>query len=707
MKKIILFILNLLFVSFINAQDAKWAKELHNIFLIEGKNYYHPKNGNFEYGGDKKYFYKGGSYTPDEYATIKLKEETGKFPNYTKINSLKEDVSKLWNEYSNPISSKQGLDFFEKNYNEIVGYYNELLELDKYNLKWYNELVDFHIYISLAGIDESTLKQKQLTKNEKYLEPLNSLFKTMKINFTQFNDAVYTRITGCFYNLGKYQESYDNYIEFKGIKGENFDINENIEKNLNSCLILCLLEYKLGLTDKYLNQLNEIKSILLSKKIELNKFPNFMKLLELGSYDLYGASPFHPTYFSSPNNQFKAKKIDFEKIVDLVPINNFSSRILFSTVHNQLSSGIDNCFDSYLKGYTNGGVYFISTDYLWPSFSPLTIENTPNLINYLNQEKYIALLLTNRYIDNIIHFENLGGVTKVFFMANKEHKVIGVFDLPKNSEGFNKIMVNYYTFNHTFHQNQYIKIEIPHEILGDSRYRHSKTFFHFNYETIKTISYSRVESSMLTELNLPLSISCEKIVQLKLKEEKEQLEKEKIRLAEEQRQEQLRLDEEIKKNQSATNNTANSNNTNTSQGQSTQCNFVFKKPQLNITYVDNRKMCCYCNKRYAQYSTRNGASTEAIAYIGEELYLHFQKTNADKAHQDADIQRFQKFVAENYDLLSSMGVAFAVSRAQILEMTGNALCSKNRKVDKYSVDSKFCSAECQDKCSWSENCKCR
>jgi len=87
--------------------------------------------------------------------------------------------------------------------------------------------------------------------------------------------------------------------------------------------------------------------------------------------------------------------------------------------------------------------------------------------------------------------------------------------------------------------------------------------------------------------------------------------------------------------------------------------------------------------------------------------LHFQKTNADKTHQDADIQRFQKFVAENYDLLSSMGVAFAVSRAQILEMTGNALCSKNRKVDKYSVDSKFCSAECQDKCSWSENCKCR
>jgi hypothetical protein len=160
-------------------------------------------------------------------------------------------------------------------------------------------------------------------------------------------------------------------------------------------------------------------------------------------------------------------------------------------------------------------------------------------------------------------------------------------------------------------------------------------------------------------------------------------------------------------NTNNTNNTTNSNNTNTSQGQSTQCNFVFKKPQLNITYVDNRKMCCYCNKRYAQYSTRNGASTEAIAYIGEELYLHFQKTNADKTHQDADIQRFQKFVAENYDLLSSMGVAFAVSRAQILEMTGNALCSKNRKVDKYSVDSKFCSAECQDKCSWSENCKCR
>jgi hypothetical protein len=137
------------------------------------------------------------------------------------------------------------------------------------------------------------------------------------------------------------------------------------------------------------------------------------------------------------------------------------------------------------------------------------------------------------------------------------------------------------------------------------------------------------------------------------------------------------------------------------------CSFVFKKPILTITYVDNRTMCCYCNKRYAQYSTsESAASTEAIAYLGEELYLHFKNSNANEQHQQQDLDRFQKFVAENYSILASYGVAFSVKLAEMLDISGERLCSKNRNVKRYNIKSKFCSSECEDRCSYSQNCKC-
>jgi hypothetical protein len=143
------------------------------------------------------------------------------------------------------------------------------------------------------------------------------------------------------------------------------------------------------------------------------------------------------------------------------------------------------------------------------------------------------------------------------------------------------------------------------------------------------------------------------------------------------------------------------------QESSQNCNFIFKKPQINISYVDNRKKCCYCNARYAEYEVdQYAASTEAIEYIGEELYLHFKKNNFDETHQAADMTRFVEFVASYYNVASSFGVGFAISSAKLRDAFGETLCTKNRQVDKYRVNSKFCSTKCQDNCSWSDNCRC-
>ena len=940
MKKSLLCIVSILIISTINAQDTKWASELYEVFLKEGKNYLHSSSRNFKYGGDKIYSYQAGLYSPTEYATIKLKEETGKFPKYKKINSLQEELIKFWDgNYNpwdgnyNPINSKN-LDYVEENYEKILSYYSDLIELDKYNLMLYHQLINFHMNIYLAVYDESSLKQKQLVRNEKYLEPLDSLFKVLKNNFKIYNDAIYMRIIGCYYNLGKYQESYKTFLEYKEIKGDNFSMNENIEKNLNHLLLLCLLEFKQGQTDKCVNRLNEIKNVFISKNIDLSKYKHFTKLLELSMYKSSDTYPFEPTYFTSANKKFTDKKIDFENVSNLIPVNNLSSRILYGNMHNVINSDLDKCFDTYLNGYSNGGFYYILTDNMWPSFSSLTIENTPNLLDYLNQEKDIKRLLEYRYIDNIIHFENIGGITKVIFMANKENKVIGVFDIPKKSDSYYKIQVNYYSFNHKMKQNTIrdITVEISHLLFPSLSSVNpdflKSTAFSTKYESIENITYSKADVSLITNLNLPEFINCEKIAENAKNNIQELTESQKAQLAqalkyidngnylsslgilndlvnqspsyyplyiyrgmckvtndfdgaikdmdlfinnsygfetriamaylfkgssliglknydegckyltlaknsdeswiiesankiiseycgdtpkrieltesqkiiyskaiEESEKGNLntsldyfnqlisqspnyfptyilravikgqlhqksqsvsdvdmfiknsagyepllanayrikgaaligldKLDEGCKNLTLAINKgdagakkdfetLCNQKNKPTSPVSNSTCSFVFKKPILTITYIDNRTMCCYCNQKYAKYEERTlFKGTEELEFIGEQLCMHYQAINADDDHKTKDRDQFKAFIAKDYKkdfegvFMTEVGIDMMIAYGEMKNLLGGKLGDTNRKFDKYTINSKFCSTECEDKCDRSQRCQCK
>jgi hypothetical protein len=512
-----------------NAQDAKWAKEVYNQYLKNGKNY------------SVRY-----ENTKEVYRTVRFMEETGKFPNYKKINSLKEKVSILWDKYAR-IYSKQEFDKYEKNYDKIVQLYSELIEQDKFNLEWYYELSEFYIFISLC---ENISVPVGLTKNENYLQPLSKLYSTMKTNFDYFRDDVYQKIIKDYYKISKYEECYSECIEYQSKNQNYYALGEEIKSDdliknelsifhtkLENIVFLSSLEFKLGKINQSYERLENTKATMLSKKFDFsnflryNNYNGFIKLFDLVSYRVNYSHPLSTTLFSSysKNKKFIDNKIDFDTPSNIIPINNFSSRIQFLKAHKELDLNINNSFDLFLKrGWSDNDMSsnFWYPKYMWPSFSAINTINTPELFSYLVDQKDIQLLLENKYIDNIIDFENINGNIKVYYLANREQNVIGVFELPKNAAGFSNIQINYYSFNYVFE--------------SSTTYRIGR----IDYEVIKNIEYSKLENVKLANLNLPLSLNCDKIAQLKRKEEQEKRDKDNARIAEEKRQEQLRIAEE-------------------------------------------------------------------------------------------------------------------------------------------------------------------
>jgi tetratricopeptide (TPR) repeat protein len=149
----------------------------------------------------------------------------------------------------------------------------------------------------------------------------------------------------------------------------------------------------------------------------------------------------------------------------------------------------------------------------------------------------------------------------------------------------------------------------------------------------------------------------------------------------------------------------------------TNCNFTFKRPQLTFTFVDNRKMCCYCREKYAQYTTKSDSEAkgeETMFYFGELFSSHCHQVKASDQHIQEDIIRLSKFVLDNYGLLSYIQFP-AAAGGELMAMklneysssyVHNPYVSTNRKVNKYNVET-FCGPECQDKCSLISSCKCK
>jgi hypothetical protein len=142
------------------------------------------------------------------------------------------------------------------------------------------------------------------------------------------------------------------------------------------------------------------------------------------------------------------------------------------------------------------------------------------------------------------------------------------------------------------------------------------------------------------------------------------------------------------------------------------CTYKFTKPtNLSYKYIDNRVVCCYCKKYYAEYEEQsNMVNYEQAMYISEKLYLHQQESGSDESHRKADNARLVEFLTTTYPGFENMGVIMAASMASAMfplyALSGKKLGSTVREIEKYKLTSDFCSPECKDRCGYSSSCKC-
>jgi hypothetical protein len=141
------------------------------------------------------------------------------------------------------------------------------------------------------------------------------------------------------------------------------------------------------------------------------------------------------------------------------------------------------------------------------------------------------------------------------------------------------------------------------------------------------------------------------------------------------------------------------------------CTYKFIKPNnLTYKYIDNRKLCCYCKEKYAEYEVQsNMVNYEQAMYISEKLYLHNQELGTDEAHRKADNERLIEFLTTTYPGFENMGVIMAASMASALfplyALSGKKIGSTSREIEKYKVNGKFCSPKCENECNYF-GCKC-
>ena len=129
-----------------------------------------------------------------------------------------------------------------------------------------------------------------------------------------------------------------------------------------------------------------------------------------------------------------------------------------------------------------------------------------------------------------------------------------------------------------------------------------------------------------------------------------------------------------------------------------------------ITYslYDDRKLCCYCEKQNGKYSLNTDyEKNEEILLLAELLYLHL--LNASEDHKKNDIERCKNFISENFDVWSAalFPLQFSLMQLHFLESSikGGNFGKKNRKVNKYKLENKFCTNACESQCNYYK-CKC-
>ena len=162
----------------------------------------------------------------------------------------------------------------------------------------------------------------------------------------------------------------------------------------------------------------------------------------------------------------------------------------------------------------------------------------------------------------------------------------------------------------------------------------------------------------------------------------------------------------VNSNNSPTNNVQHNS---VDQSSAQVCNIKFLKPSgLVVEYNDNRKVCCYCEIKYAKHSLDpNQKLWDEAKYLSENLYLHFSEVKATDQHMAEDIKKLSEFINSTYKdpfmtLIPELVISTIPANLMVGALTGKKgeIGSKLRYIDQYKIASKFCSNECETKCEY-------
>jgi hypothetical protein len=167
----------------------------------------------------------------------------------------------------------------------------------------------------------------------------------------------------------------------------------------------------------------------------------------------------------------------------------------------------------------------------------------------------------------------------------------------------------------------------------------------------------------------------------------------------------LVIDDFNKSSQSTSTSTSTSNVS----ANKTVSNYKFTPPPaLKITYTDNRKMCCCCNEKYAQYELQDKKKlevTEKIYYCTEKLAL-FHKENGNGPRSstinpeqiELDLKKLQDELLKLYPN-DGLEIGFGSTMwYKVAAMGFMKLCSTERNVDLYRNIGNHCSLKCKNIC---------
>ncbi len=157
----------------------------------------------------------------------------------------------------------------------------------------------------------------------------------------------------------------------------------------------------------------------------------------------------------------------------------------------------------------------------------------------------------------------------------------------------------------------------------------------------------------------------------------------------------------------ANDNQAKHSNSNTS-SLSNASSFNFEKPILNITWVDNRKVCCCCNTNMRKYRNEKLSNKESaeFQYILKNLYIYHKNNNSNESTINADLSRLQKFVSTNFTEIAvfTIPTMYSMTKKAFEIVPGYKVGSKNVKLNIYEELNKKC-GKCKDDCLYDSECK--